>query len=148
MVIYDLCCENQHQFEGWFKDSEDMQQQVDKGILKCPVCGSDNVTKLPTAAKLGKTKRQQDVAVMNDQQGLEQYQQAQKMLGKLHDYLDSNYVDVGNKFADEAIKMHNGEKEERNIRGTASGEQVSELNEAGVVTLPIPPKPVDKQKLN
>ena len=147
MVIYDLCCENQHQFEGWFKDSDDMQSQIDKGILSCPVCGSCEVTKLPTASKLSKASKQ-DVAVMHEKRSLEEYQQMQKVLGKVHEYLDKNYTDVGNKFADEAIKMHRGEKEERNIRGTASNEQVTELHQAGVVTLPVPPKPLNKQKLN
>lgn len=147
MVIYDLCCNNQHSFEGWFKDNNDMQQQIDTGILSCPICESAYVTKLPTASKLSKTSKQA-VAVMNNQQLLAEYKQAQKVLGQVHDYLDKNYTDVGNKFADEALKMHKGEKEERNIRGVASSQQVTELKKAGIATLPIPAKPVDKQKLN
>ena len=147
MVIYDLCCENQHQFEGWFKDSDDMQQQIKRGILRCPVCESHNIIKMPTASKLSKSGKH-DVAITNNKQSLDEYNQAQKILGKVHEYLDQNYVDVGNNFADEAMKMHKGEKEEQNIRGIASKKQINELHEAGVATLPIPPKPVEKKNLN
>ena len=70
------------------------------------------------------------------------------MLTKVHEFIDSNFEDVGNKFADEALKMHKGEKQVTNIRGIASADEIKDLADQGVDTLPLPARPVDKKKLN
>jgi len=155
MVIYDLQCDKQHEFEGWFKNSDDLNRQQATGLLTCPVCESPNVRKKVTASKVGRksnslaTAQPQQVATGSSQGGdTPTYEQLQKMLGKVHNYIDNNFTDVGNKFADEALKIHRGEKEVENIRGTASKSQLKELAEEGVSALPLPPKPIDKEKLN
>lgn len=159
MVIYDLVCDANHEFEGWFKNSDDLAQQKQKGLLLCPVCNSPNVNKKLAAPKLTRKsnsienrKSLMSEATSNGSSSpkltAEEYKQFQSALKKVHEHLDRNYVDVGNKFADEAMSMHRGEKEAANIKGTATSDQVKELAEEGVSTLPIPPKPVDKKKLN
>ena len=68
------------------------------------------------------------------------------MLGKVHDYIDQNFENVGNRFTEEAISIHEGEKDPANIRGTANKEQLQELTEQGIDVVPLPPKPIDPKK--
>jgi len=155
MVIYDLVCEFEHEFEGWFKDSEELLTQQGNGLLQCPFCGSVNVIKKPTAAKL--TKKSNTQTSLNDnQQSLitsddstsSDFQHVQQMLAHVHEFIDENFQDVGNKFAKQASDMHSGEQEPVNIKGTASRKELQELVDSGVDVLPVPPKPIDKKKLN
>ena len=88
-----------------------------------------------------------EIAVGNTQSP-EHYGKVQKMLGKLHDYVEKNFENVGNRFTDEALSIHRGEREAANICGTASQEQVKKLEKEGVKALPLPEKPVNKDKLN
>jgi len=159
MVIYDLQCTNQHLFEGWFKNADDLEDQRASGMLTCPVCGSAEVHKKVTAPKVGRksntlskpnTGVSHQVAAGSQNGGVKapSYEQLQKMLGEVHRYVDTNFTDVGNKFAKEALKIHHGEKDATNIRGTASKSELKELADEGVTALPLPPKPVDKDKLN
>ena len=169
MVIYDLQCENQHEFEGWFKNANELQDQQTSGLLICPVCDSAEIKKKVTAAKVGRKSnmsaavepRSQALATgpanhepdtanasSSKQAAAPTYEQLQKMLNQVHKFVDSNFTDVGNKFADKALKIHRGEQEPENIRGTASQSELKELAEEGVSALPLPPKPVDKDKLN
>ncbi len=164
MVIYDLICDSQHEFEGWFKNSDDLEAQQNKAILLCPVCDSPNVNKKVAAPKLQRksnsTKTSQpyqsnpgspnhNSTVVNTSSGsAEAYTKLQGMLSKVHEFIDSNFEDVGNKFAEEALSMHKGEKEANNIRGTASADELKDLAEEGVTALPLPARPVDKKKLN
>ncbi|MBL4670771.1 MAG: DUF1178 family protein [Arenicella sp.] len=156
MVIYDLICDSRHEFEGWFNNSDDLVSQQEKAILRCPVCDSLEVSKKVTAPKL--FRKSNSTAVENPQQrqpvtnlnagSVEAYNKLQGMLTKVHEYIDSNFKDVGNKFADEALSMHRGDKELNNIRGTATANELKGLAEEGVTALPLPDKPVDKKKLN
>lgn len=156
MVIYDLACELGHEFEGWFKDAEDLVSQQTSGLLCCPVCESSQVIKKLAAPKLGKKSNAgksrapavQNAVVSSGSTSLEAYSKLQKMLGEVHTFIESNFEDVGNRFTEEAISIHKGEKDPTNIRGTASAEQIKELAEEGVSALPLPAKPVDKTKLN
>lgn len=154
MVIYDLQCVNQHEFEGWFKNKDDLASQQASGLLTCPICDSSEIKQKVTAAKVGRKSNSSQAAqpalssAATAQQDPETYQKLQTMLGHVHDYIDGNFVDVGNKFADEALKIHNGEKDPENIRGTASKAELKELAKEGVSALPLPPKPVNKDKLN
>lgn len=160
MVIFDLICDAHHEFEGWFKSSHDLAAQQASGMLICPVCDSDAVHKKLAAPKVGKKSNASSASSAKSQQltlspdalegaGSKQaYAQLQKMLGKVHDFIDANFEDVGNKFADQALSMHKGETEVSNIRGTANKEQLKELAQEGVSAVPLPAKPMDKKKLN
>lgn len=170
MVIFDLRCEFLHEFEGWFKNSEELLVQQQSGLLTCPFCDSSNVTKKVTASKVGR-KSNAISSTATDSQRLERatdaipsslksnelvtgeasaqkFAELQNMLAKVHDYVDANFQDVGNRFADEAISMHHGDKEVENIKGTVNRAQMEQLVEEGVQALPLPPKPIDKKKIN
>jgi len=161
MVIYDLICDSRHEFEGWFKNSEDLVSQQEKGFLRCPVCDSLHVNKKVAAPKLARkstattanearsaTAPTELVAANLNTNSANAYKQVQDMLAKVHNFIDSNFEDVGNKFASEALSMHQGEKEAANIRGTASADELRDLAKEGVAALPMPAKPIDKNKLN
>lgn len=148
MVIYDLACDSGHQFEGWFTHCEDYVRQQAEGLLSCPVCGSGKVAKKPTVSRVNthrsdKTDNQRELGRrMDGGVGTD------APVSAIHDYVDKNYDDVGSDFPEEARRIHYGEAEERNIRGTASASDVGELVEEGVPVTPLPPRPADKDKLN
>lgn len=162
MVIFDLICDFQHEFEGWFRNSEELAHQQRSGLLTCPVCDSGHVKKKVSAPKVGKKSNSTpsvipnsaslDDKFMSDSSAAvsskEAYGALQSMLKKVHDYVENNFEDVGSNFAEEAISMHKGEKEIANIRGTANINQLKELEEEGVAATPLPAKPVDKDTLN
>jgi len=158
MVIYDLICDAHHEFEGWFSNADDFKSQQSSQLLCCPICNSSNISKKLAAPKITRKSNTSDLKhaqksnASNATAGLpnkaEAYKQVQSMLRKMHKHIDDNFSDVGNKFADKALSMHRGETEAENIKGTATATQLKELAEEGVSALPIPPKPVDKKKLN
>ena len=170
MVIYDLVCEFNHDFEGWFDNSDDLLCQQQEGLLTCPFCDSKNISKKISAIKIGgkvtrakKKDRAEELAatptlstkptmskkeLLVGKEAAEKFSKYQKALSEIHDHINENFENVGNRFTEEAISMHNGEKEKENIRGTVSREQMDELKEQGVEALPLPPKPINKKKLN
>ena len=165
MVIYDLICDARHEFEGWFKNVDDFSAQQASGMLCCPFCESAMVSKKVTAAKLTRKSNSTKPAsapketnavsasalsgtALNASDKSAAYKKVQKMLSEVHDFVETNVKVVGNRFTDEAISIHRGEKEATNIRGTATSEQLEALKEEGVTAVPLPAKPVDKKKLN
>jgi hypothetical protein len=142
MIIYDLACPQQHRFEGWFDNLRDYEDQAAGGLLSCPVCGSDSVHRVPTASRINSLPSEvpADAAPGGPQ--------VRELLRKVHDYVDRHFEDVGGRFAEEAIRIHQGEVEPRNIRGRASSEEVKALDEAGVDAVALPPRPLDEDKLN
>lgn len=163
MVIYDLICDLDHEFEGWFKNKEDYLSQQATGLLACPVCDSVQIEKRITAPNVGrKSNVIESKSLVPEQQNhdlligadngetrdSEKFAQLQTMLGQVHDYIDQNFKDVGNRFAEEAISIKKGEKDAENIKGTVSQAQIKQLAEEGVEAIPLPPKPIDKKKIN
>jgi hypothetical protein len=142
MIIYDLICEHSHRFEGWFKTATDFTVQEGDGMLSCPVCASRNVTKLPTASRIS-VRRDEPKAPDRIHADV-----SPTLIEKIQDYVDSHYDNVGSDFPEEARKIHYGETTARNIRGTASLDEVKALNEEGIPALPLPGMPVDKTRLN
>lgn len=142
MIVFDLICDEQHQFEGWFGNSEEFDTQKKTGLLTCPICGSEHVTKLlsPSRVNFGKMEKQalDLLAIQSD---------AQQLLSRINKYISSHFEDVGSEFAEEARKMHYGDVDERNIRGSASYDEARELHDEGIDIFPILPVD-DKDKLN
>jgi len=144
MVIYDLICDLEHQFEGWFKSERDFIQQQKDGLLCCPTCESKSVRKLPSASYVS-TSRQAESKVSEKNDVTLNAHQAVKMI---NDYVLSNTEDVGERFVEEVKKMHYGEIDGRNIRGRASSDEVQSLNDEGINVLSLPDNTLDKKKLN
>ena len=132
MIIYDLKCENGHTFEGWFKDRETWVLQNSQSLVSCPVCNGTNVEIIPSSITImGKNSRTE-----NKFQNKEISPVA--ALKILHQYIDKNFEDVGDKFAEVALKIHYGDEEKRNIKGTSTPEEEENLKEEGVKFIKIP----------
>lgn len=133
MIAFDLHCSKGHAFEGWFEDSKAYEGQKKRGLLTCPVCNDDAVTKVLSP-----------VAIKSAAPQLPQLGKAQAELKALHkqvtDYIENNFDNVGPKFATEALKIHYGAAEPRNIRGVSTKEEEKQLKKKGIefFKLPVP----------
>lgn len=135
MKVLDLCCSDGHRFEGWFASEADFVSQSQRAMVECPLCGDKAVTRLPSAPRLnlGAAARQtQPVTQSRDVQSL--WMQAMRRVIE-------NTEDVGERFPEEARRIHYGETAERGIRGRASRDETQALRDEGieVTALPIPP---------
>lgn len=137
MKVLNLQCAHHHAFEGWFGSEDDFQAQLERGLVECPICGDTAVAKLPSAPRLNLGAQpapaaRQDVANVPDAAAM------QAAWLKMVRHVMANTEDVGERFTEEARRIHYGESEERGIRGQASAEQTQELLEEGIGVLPLP----------
>jgi len=142
MKVLDLECTRHHVFEGWFGSEDEFQGQLARGLVECPICGDTQILKRLSAPRInlgGRAPREgtyqaetrQDVISTRDP-----VVQAQWM--KMVREVLENTEDVGERFAEEARRIHYGEAEERNIRGQASAAETEELIDEGIGVLPLP----------
>jgi hypothetical protein len=136
MKVLNLQCVHQHAFEGWFGSEDEFQEQLARGLVECPMCGDTHIAKLPSAPRLNlgapePAQPKQDVVATPDRE-------LQAKWLKMVRHVLANTEDVGDRFAEEARRIHYGESEERNIRGQASPEETEALIEEGIGVLPLP----------
>lgn len=152
MIRYDLRCDQAHAFESWFQNSAAYDKQAKRGLVTCPACGSTKVEKtimapnVPAKTRKGKSGAANNESAKSDQVTLMSAQE-RELRGKikaLHDEIASKADNVGEKFPDEARKMHYGEIDHRPIYGQAKPAEAKELIEEGVEILPIPSLPDDR----
>ena len=135
MIIYDLKCEKRHKFEGWFKDLASFEEQKAQKLITCPMCGSADVAMVPSSiAVMGKSRE------LKERKASATDVSPAKMLEMIHDFVSINFDDVGDRFAEVALKIHRGEESKRNIRGTTTDKEEVTLREEGVefVKIPVP----------
>ena len=146
MKVLNLQCGEGHGFEGWFASHDDYDEQRTRGLLTCPVCNSAEVSKLPSAPRLNlgaegpRPEARPTAPAEAAPQALAQVspQQLQAAWMKMVRHVMAHTEDVGTQFAEEARKIHYGEREERNIRGQASRAETEALLEEGIDILPLP----------
>jgi hypothetical protein len=143
MIVFDLGCDNDHRFEGWFSSSTDFERQQKDKLLSCPLCGSLHINRLLTAARLNTSHaaapvREQAEPVTSSAAQYANFDAARML--KLISHIVDNTEDVGKAFPEEARKIHYKESPERHIRGTASAREVDALRDEGIdiVALPVP----------
>jgi hypothetical protein len=134
MKVLNLQCAHAHAFEGWFASEEDFQGQLERGLVECPMCGDHEVAKMPSAPRLNlgsasEDKRDVVAATTGDLQAA--------WMKVMRDVM-AKTEDVGDRFAEEARRIHYGETEERGIRGQATPQETKELLEEGITVLPLP----------
>ena len=155
MIHYALICEKGHEFESWFQDSAAYDKQVKRGQVTCPHCGSAKVAKAIMAPRLASSKMRKapteapvpaaaapekaPVAMISSQE-----QEFRAKLKELREHLTKNADNVGQKFPEEARKMHYGEVEPRSIYGEASPEDAKDLAEEGIEFHPLPILPDER----
>jgi hypothetical protein len=134
MIVLDLRCHQDHRFEGWFGSSDAFEEQCARGLVSCPSCGSTDIERLPSApyvqTRAAPTKPSVPVPAPAEARAL-----AIAALRRLSRQAE----DVGDRFPEEARRMHYGHSEARSIRGDASRDEVGELLEEGIMVLPVPP---------
>jgi len=141
MKVLDLQCSHGHGFEGWFASNEAFETQLADGLVECPMCGGKEVTKLLSAPRLNlgaarEAAPAQQQAHQPPQGQHEAAQQHGRWLRAVRELMAST-EDVGDRFADEARKIHYGEVKERGIRGQATREESAALAEEGIAVMQI-----------
>lgn len=139
MKVLDLECPHHHVFEGWFASEDEFQGQLARGLVECPICGDTQVAKRLSAPRinLGATPPREPQPAKRDVVATADPALQAQWLKLVRHVLD-NSEDVGERFAEEARRIHYGEREERSIRGQASPEETEALLEEGVPVLPLP----------
>lgn len=141
MKVLDLRCAQDHRFEGWFASEQDAQAQISDERVQCPVCGDKAVTRLPSAPRLNlsgasaKEPMQAPAkAAAVPGRGEASAVSLQSLYLKAVRQVLAQTEDVGDRFAEEARRMHYDETPERGIRGQATPEEVQALGEEGIET--------------
>jgi len=140
MIKFGLNCDKGHDFDGWFRNGEDFEKQRKRGLVSCPACSSSNVQKALMAPAVQSARKKEKIALAASMQ----QKAAMAELKKLADKLKENSDYVGDKFADEARKIHFGETDARSIHGEATLEEARGLAQDGVDFMPLPVFPDDK----
>jgi hypothetical protein len=137
MKVLNLRCTGDHGFEGWFASEDDFKAQSAAAGIACPLCGDTAIRRLPSAPRLNVSRH--SAASPEGAAATTAMTQQSQWLRAVRHVLDST-EDVGDRFAEEARRIHYGEVEERGIRGRASSEDAVALREEGiaVMALPIP----------
>lgn len=144
MIIYDLCCDSEHRFEGWFRSAEDFESQLERHLVTCPRCDSEVVRRVPSAVAISSSSSspreasesappQQSVAA-----AMPAGSQALALYRQLANLMMTVSEDVGTAFAEEARRIHYKEAEERPIRGQTTDEEYQALQEEGIGVIRLP----------
>lgn len=140
MIRYELSCDNGHTFEGWFGSADDFDRQQTMALVSCPSCGSAHVGKrlmAPSISTARKKEHRQELVMQAGQK---------EMVSRLKEIVSTiraNSEDVGERFPEEARKIHYGEAEQRGLIGQATLDEVRDLLEEGVEIAPLPVLPDD-----
>jgi hypothetical protein len=138
MIAYDLQCSQGHTFEGWFEDSRAYTTQKKKEMIACPICNDTGVSRIPSTFAI---KGSPSMGLLQDAKSDANL----AAMGKqIVDYVHQNFDDVGCDFAKEALKIHYGAAEPRNIRGSSTKEEEKTLKKEGIQFFKLPvPAPSD-----
>jgi hypothetical protein len=163
MIRYVLICDSAHEFESWFPSSAGFEQQAKRGFVTCPACGSAKVERAIMAPNVARSDRDphmiEAVAEPASESAAASAAAAptpapapvaligekeiafRQMLSALHAHVAQNAENVGKGFAEEALKIHHGESDDRPIYGEATAEDAQMLQEEGVTFMPLPRLP-------
>jgi hypothetical protein len=135
MKVLNLRCAHDHRFEGWFDSSEDFESQRGRGLVECPLCGDKEAERLPSAPRLNVMGLREENPPPARADASAQLQST--WLRAVRHMLDHT-EDVGERFPEEARRIHYGEAAERGIRGRASREDADALREEGIEVMAVP----------
>jgi hypothetical protein len=161
MILFDLRCVHGHEFEAWFRDGRSFEQLQAAGEISCAICGDSRVQKalmapavrtrrsIAPASETAAAAKAADPAPAPGEQtvaapaaGLPvdaaKLAEAMRVLRKVQTHIQQNFDHVGQRFADEARKIHYGEAEKRNIYGEATPSETAELKDEGIEVGQVP----------
>lgn len=138
MIAYDLKCANGHRFEGWFEDRKAFLSQKKRGLVCCPVCDNSDIAQLPSRFAIRASQGTGSNAGDSSPKKL-----WERIGNELSEFVEKNFDNVGCNFAREALKIHYGVSEPRNIRGVSTETEEKVLKQEGVqfFKVPLPPPP-------
>ncbi len=139
MILYQLQCVDEHTFEGWFRDSVSFDAQASSGDIECPYCASKRIIKAPMAPRLGSNTKGENLTP--EARAMEVARQILDAAVDVRRYVEENFDDVGEDFADEARRIHYGDANERGIYGNTNDEEAEALEEEGVDFVRLPETP-------
>jgi len=138
MIAYDLRCTNGHSFEGWFEDRKAYLDQKKKGLITCPVCNDTSVDNVPSTFAIKSSQGFKPKPLSSEEAAMARIRK------EAIEFVEKNFDDVGCDFTKEALKIHYGATEPRNIRGVSTKEEEKTLKEEGIQFFKIPmPAPQD-----
>jgi hypothetical protein len=140
MIVFDLECSNGHLFEGWFDSLESYEEQNAKEMVSCPYCNDSTVKRVISPVAVKKSHSQD--------QKVHEAIDYQRLAREVVNYIKDNFEDVGTNFAAEALKIHYGVTEKKNIRGSATSEEEKTLKEEGIEFFKFPMPKTDEDKKN
>jgi hypothetical protein len=129
MILFALRCAADHEFEGWFRDNAMFDRQSAAGKITCPQCGDNGVTKAPMAPRVARSRKAEAAPSPAH---------LRKALQELRRHVETNCDYVGERFAEEARRIHYGETDPRGIYGEASPDDAAGLAEEGIEVSRIP----------
>jgi hypothetical protein len=140
MIVYDLQCRNNHTFEGWFEDAKAFKKQQKSNLIACPVCNDTQVTRIPSTFAIKGSPASRNLEAHHSHATDGPHADPAKMARAVTEFFEKNFDNVGADFASEALKMHYGVKEPRNIRGVSTSQEEETLRKEGVefVKFPLP----------
>ena len=147
MISFSLKCENDHQFEGWFRSSLDYEDQVKKGLISCPNCNNKKISKALMAPTVRSSKKLDKKTVNNnpidnlsgaDKKVVAGDYDIRQALRSLRSYVEKNCENVGDNFANEARLISKGEAKNRNIYGKVSSKEAENLKDEGIEVVSVP----------
>ena len=130
MILFTLRCSSDHEFEAWFRDGDAYEAQQQAGEIACPHCGDAQVEKAPMAPNIGRSREVKGPTVSPAQM--------RAMLTALRQQVEQNCDYVGERFAEEARRIHYGEADPHGIYGEATTEESQALTEEGIEFGQIP----------
>lgn len=155
IIIYDLECEYSHRFEGWFRSNEDFDSQREQHLLTCPECGTSAIRKVPSKVNIGSKSAaviqpadapaSTPTPTVAHKPNSVDVATAFVMARQAIQALINHSEDVGERFAEEARKIHYEEAPIRAIRGQASPEEFEELRDEGIEVIALPVLPGDEE---
>lgn len=137
MIRFGLVCAQGHEFEGWFRNGESFERQAESGDLSCPVCGDTGVQKAVMAPAVARSRAE----VMPADPRKAAMAHMMQMARKVQEHVEKNFDNVGERFPEEARKMHYGDAEHRDIYGKASKEEAKSLRDEGISISQLPQLP-------
>ena len=156
MKVLDLRCGAGHGFEGWFSSEDDYASQRERGLLDCPVCGNAEVARMPSAPRLNLSHARAPVSpadapapasASTRETAMTGQGAAVRRLAEAMAELLNNTQDVGERFAEEARRIHYGESQAKAIRGQATAQEREALADEGIEVFTLPSGPAPKTPL-
>jgi len=146
MILYRLRCAKGHEFDSWFKDGKTYERQEKRSLIGCPACGSAKITRAPMAPRIGKGGKSVEAPVEAPAEAVpaaapdpqvaalarSMPPEMREALTRLREAVEKNLEPVGEKFAEEARKIHYGESDKRGIYGQTTDEEAEALAEEGI----------------